>query len=608
MSLEALAHPARRTSGGAAPRRTFTPPRPLVWIGLVAVFFAAVAPTLSWLEFSGGVENLNIATALELRRDHPDTWLIPTLEGETRIKKPPLTAWVTAHAIRPSTVAALSSPDPAVRRAAADRLAFEARWPSLLAACLMLVAVYELGRVCADSATGLLAAVVCGTTLMFLRFGRTATIDVHLALWVTVANVCLAHAILKDRRWIGCVGAGLALGLAFLAKGPVGFVQTIVPVLAYTVAVRLWIVRNPPSQPAGGFPLDAGWNRVQTLPAEGLPIEATRAGGATSWIAPTVFGILVMLTVAAPWYVYVVRNVPEWRDVWHKEAVETRGERPSPAWAYLSFLPLMLPWTVSFIGGLISARRGMILAAFLAVVPLVAMTLYKDRKERYAYPMAGAGAVVAAWGVMTLARKREPWNGLDRAAVAQHWALLVVFGVVLPAAAATTLTPWLVTATGDAWLTRAAGAGLTIGLGLVVAAGMLLRDRWVPSLAAVTVIVMLTIHAAVIHGYAKTNAGLSAMRPLAEAIWRAHPDAQMYNAHPRGKRVSVDLSIYLNRATELVTIDQLAQLRPGPRPKVVVMLQDHKGTPPTPPPGWQYVHHVPRDKDFWHAFALPAAR
>ena len=48
---------------------------------------------------------------------------------------------------------------------------------------------YELGRVCADPATGLLAAVVCGTTLMFLRFGRTATIDVHLALWVTVANV-----------------------------------------------------------------------------------------------------------------------------------------------------------------------------------------------------------------------------------------------------------------------------------------------------------------------------------------------------------------------------------------------------------------------------------
>src|SRR5882762_8380635 len=97
-------------------------PRILVWLGIVVLFFGAVAPTLSWLEFSGGMENLNIATALELRRDHPDSWLVPTLEGEPRVKKPPLTAWITAAAIHPQTVADLSSLEPAVRRAAADRL------------------------------------------------------------------------------------------------------------------------------------------------------------------------------------------------------------------------------------------------------------------------------------------------------------------------------------------------------------------------------------------------------------------------------------------------------------------------------------------------------
>src|SRR3954464_6304899 len=96
-----------------------------VWLGLVVLFFGAIAPTLSWLELSGGMENLNIATALELRRDHhgQGSWLIPTLGGETGSKKPPLTAWITAAAIRPTTVAAMSDPDPTVRRAAADRLA-----------------------------------------------------------------------------------------------------------------------------------------------------------------------------------------------------------------------------------------------------------------------------------------------------------------------------------------------------------------------------------------------------------------------------------------------------------------------------------------------------
>ena len=135
-------------------------PRALVWGGIVVLFFAAIAPTLTWLEFSGGMENLNIATALELRRDHPGNWLIPTLEGEPRVKKPPLTAWLTAAAIRPQTVAKMSSRDASVRRAAAEQLAWEVRWPSLLAACLMLVAVYELGRVVADPWTGVVGALI----------------------------------------------------------------------------------------------------------------------------------------------------------------------------------------------------------------------------------------------------------------------------------------------------------------------------------------------------------------------------------------------------------------------------------------------------------------
>ncbi|HUR53365.1 MAG TPA: hypothetical protein VMZ71_04515, partial [Gemmataceae bacterium] len=188
----------------------------------------------------------------------------------------------------------------------------------------------------------------------------------------------------------------------------------------------------------------------------------------------------------------------------------------------------------------------------------------------------------------------------------QHWALLVVFGVVLPALAATTWTRWLVTVDGQPWLTRAQAVALTIALGLAIAAGLTVRRNWVASLAATTAVVLLTAHAAVIHGYARTESGLSSMRPLAEAIWRSYPDAEMYNAHPRGKRSSVDLSIYLNRITRLVTMDELARLQPGPRAKVVVMIQDKGGPEPTPPPGWHAIHHVPRDKDFWWAFALPA--
>jgi 4-amino-4-deoxy-L-arabinose transferase-like glycosyltransferase len=556
--------------------------RAVVYPAVTLLFFGAIAPTLTWLEFSSGLENLNVATALELRRDHDDgDWLIPTLEGMPRVRKPPLAAWVTAHAIRPETVRAMSDPDPRVRSAAVERMAFQARWPSLLAACLMLLAVYELGRAAADPVTGLVAAVVAGTTLMFLRFGRSALIDVHLGLWVTVANAALAHALLHGRRWAGCAVAGVALGLAFLLKGPVAWAQTLLPAAAFAVATTLY---------------DSDRRRASVLP----------------WVGPVGVGLLLMAAVALPWYLYVVRAVPNVvTEVWLKEAVEERGEKPSPAFTYLAILPYLLPWTVAFVGGLIHAApksRGMLLAATLAVLPLILMTLYKDRKERYMYPVIGAAAVVAAGGLMALARKREPWTPLDKFGVAQHWVLLVLVGVCLPAVAATPWVKELTTPTGEPWVPRARGAALTVVLGLVIAAAMLARKHWLPAILGATAVVLLSIHALILPGYARTEPGASPMRPLAEAIWQAHPDAEMYNAHHKGKRVSTDLSIYLNRRTRWVSDEALAALRPGERAKVVVMLQESKAAEPSPPDGWRYLHKVRRDnKDWWWAFALPAA-
>src|SRR5437762_1339331 len=100
----------------ARPRRPF-----LLALLIAASFFAAVAPTLRWQEFSGGSENLVVETVLEMRRGGP--WLIPTLVGVPRMTKPPLTAWLTAATVRPDTVARLTTRDRAARDAAFADLA-----------------------------------------------------------------------------------------------------------------------------------------------------------------------------------------------------------------------------------------------------------------------------------------------------------------------------------------------------------------------------------------------------------------------------------------------------------------------------------------------------
>ena len=116
----------------------------LTAVALAFLVFCALLPTLTWLEFSSGSENLNVATTLEMRRTNQ--WLLPTLNGEPRIAKPPLVAWITASVVPPQLVRDMSSLDPATRESAARSLALRVRGSSLLAGCLMLLAVFELGR------------------------------------------------------------------------------------------------------------------------------------------------------------------------------------------------------------------------------------------------------------------------------------------------------------------------------------------------------------------------------------------------------------------------------------------------------------------------------
>ncbi|HEY1629064.1 MAG TPA: glycosyltransferase family 39 protein, partial [Tepidisphaeraceae bacterium] len=166
--------------------------------GLIAIFFfLAVAPTLRWTPFSKLIENLNIETALEIRRGGPV--LIPTLMNEPRVRKPPLTAWITAAAIDPLTVQDMSSPDAATRESAWKNLAWETRWPALLCAAITLALAYELGVILLDHTGGILAAIVAGTNLLFLRYARSAATDVQLSLWVTAANVCLAKFVFQRK-------------------------------------------------------------------------------------------------------------------------------------------------------------------------------------------------------------------------------------------------------------------------------------------------------------------------------------------------------------------------------------------------------------------------
>ena len=570
----------------------------LPWAVLIAAaVFGVMAPTLAWVEFSNGVEKLNIATALEIRRGSP--WLIPTLEGEPRVRKPPLTAWITAAAVRRETVAAMSSPDPAVRDAAHRQLAWQVRWPALLMSCLMLVAVYALGRTLLDARTGILAALIAGTTVYFARFTRQAITDIPLTLFVAAANVFLARAILDGKRYGGFILAGGLLGLAMMSKGPVALVQSVAPAAAFIV----WRWR------IGG---------------------ARGPGGASRWLAPAL-GFAIMLGVGLAWFVYVVWQTPNIQQLWLKEVLRTDPveKDTSDWWDYISIFPHLMPWLVFFLGGLIEgvraffgdcswrkriepagdgcaarARDGLVMALLLVLVPVIIMSCFRDRKDRYLLPLAGPAAILIAASVRAFIAM--PKLGLiERLGGGLHWVFLLILAVGLPLLGARPWSADLAAADGQARLTLAIVA-VSLGIGLVIfIGGILAQRRWRSAFVVTTALLMLGSQVLSIHGHTRSRQGRSDMKPLADQVWRDHPDAVCYNLRGtdgRRKMAQQDLSIYLNRITPVYeTVEQIPAV--AGHPQIYIELWEEGAPEPRPAPGWTFYTRVPRNpKEWWMAF------
>ncbi|CAN5584467.1 hypothetical protein BH09PLA1_BH09PLA1_08410 [soil metagenome] len=554
-----------------------SPRRPFIWtIALVLIFFSAVAPTLRWLEFSNSMENLNVGTALEIRRGGPR--LVPTLEGRRRIEKPPLTAWITSLGIRPSTLSRLDEPDPAARAQAYQRLAFDVRWTALLAACFTLLATYALARSVADARTGLVAVAICASCYFFLRFSRFAMTDVQLMLWVTIANVFLARMVLDGVTWRNSLCGGAAIGLAFMSKGPVAFVLSLLPAIVF-VGMRMLRQRH-----------DSGAAR--------RPIK---------WSA-VIGGAAVLLIVGLWWFALVGAQDHEIVKTWLSETNPAGGERTrsdNPV-TYLLILPFMLPWAAYIVdrcGRAVAAIaksshdddwRAAYPVVFL-IVALLVMSCFTDRKDRYLLPLVPMAALVAAQSAMRLLQRRK-----DALPDWSHWGMLIIFGL-LPVLGATTIA--VKNASGLAWYSRATAIAAATGGLAIVTLGFVISRRWrAVGMIGSAFLLMMFLQVIGILGYATSREGRSEFRPLAELIRRDYPDAEMYNwrADGQAKRASVDLSIYLNRITRW--IPDPAALPRSDRPQIYVKPQDKGDPDPEPAPGWKFLHKMHRDKGWYVAF------
>jgi 4-amino-4-deoxy-L-arabinose transferase-like glycosyltransferase len=466
-------------------------------------------------------------------------WLIPQLNGEVRLRKPPLAYWVAAGSFKLLGVGE-----------------FAGRLPFALAGWLTLAVVYRFGRGLVDPAFGLFAAAMLLGSHMFVRHFRLAETDALAALFVTAAVQALWRGARADRgaAWVlWFQWAGLAIGLAVLAKGLPG----LFPVLFFVA----WLL------------YERRWTSATRFLLSGA--------------------VLTGLVVGCGWYAYLLRS-PGAGQVWQELARVTEGENhPAPFYVYVpQMLAAVAPWTGFFVLGLVWAVAGASSRPAARVVLLwgaavfVPLCLIGNKQVHYLVPvvpvlaMLGAYAIHRGMGVNADDRRVVGWVFAGTVAVslaspvAVIWAARHARGVVQNLDVAVVVLA-LAGAVGAVSVARRHGvfAGLLAYAAGAAMAMAVIVGRWLPSLDPVN------------------------HRTIAAELRRQFGDGP-YVSYGRNQSLPLvwNLRTIVPKAE---TADELARVVQG-RPDTVVIAQTKNKVEPPPLPalpglsgGWTEVGRLP---------------
>jgi 4-amino-4-deoxy-L-arabinose transferase-like glycosyltransferase len=182
-------------------------------------------------------------------------WVTPMHDyGVPFWAKPPLSTWLSAFSMKLFGINE-----------------FAVRLPGLLLSLAVLWLIWDVTKKHSGSLLAMLTTLVLAGTLYFFLDAGTVMTDPSLVFCVTLVIVAFWHAVVDGKKlWSYIFFIGLGLGL--LAKGPVAIVLAGMPVFFWVLFRNQW--RNL-------------WNRL-----------------------PWIKGILVMLAIALPWYVWAEIRTP----------------------------------------------------------------------------------------------------------------------------------------------------------------------------------------------------------------------------------------------------------------------------------------------------------
>jgi 4-amino-4-deoxy-L-arabinose transferase-like glycosyltransferase len=270
------------------------------------LLFAAALFLLGWLDYAplwNPDEGRYASTALEMSGGLPGgsaDWVVPHLNTVARLAKPPLIYWLTGGTFE------LFGPSEW-----ASRL-----WPALAAVAVLFI-IFAMGRQMFDEQTGIAGALIWSTSLMPGIVGRSCNTDMLLCLSMTMVfwGMWLAFSGNSStaKRWLPYGITGLGMGLALLAKGPVGAALPLLIGFVFLCWTRSWL-------------------RV------------------TWW--GVVFSFFLAVVISCPWFIAMEKSQPGfiYRFIVSENFGRFSGEedfhKSTPFWFYLPIVVAgLVPWT-----------------------------------------------------------------------------------------------------------------------------------------------------------------------------------------------------------------------------------------------------------------------
>lgn len=307
------------------------------------------------------MEARNFVTAREMIEK--GNWLVPTMNGELRLAKPPLPTWITAafgYFFGMNDISIL-------------------RIPSGIMGCLMVLFMYRFTlSLDGSKSSALTSSIILTTSFYILYMSRTSTWDIYChsfmlgAIWILFRNLKYK----RNSQWVEFLLVGFLLGLSFLSKGPVAFFALFLPFLiAYG-----WVY--------GMKDFKQHWK-------------------------PMLVCIVIFCIVSFWWPIYIHFAHPEELAAIAKlESVSWMNRHVRPFYYYWNFPIQSGIWTLVIVSALaypyaiknIEKKKEYKFAFIWTIASVVLLSCIPEKKERYLLPVLIPSAIIAGQMIQHLHR------------------------------------------------------------------------------------------------------------------------------------------------------------------------------------------------------------